>query len=76
MEIVRHSYHCKKGKLKKKHLNYYDCANKLTGLKKENEWLKEANSQSLQQTLKDLDTAYDFTPARRLVITVDISTKI
>jgi len=45
--------------LKKKHLNYYDCANKLTGLKKENEWLKEANSQALQQTLKDLDTAYN-----------------
>jgi len=45
--------------LKKKHLNYYDCANKLTELKKENEWLKDANSQSLQQTLKDLDTAYN-----------------
>ena len=45
--------------LKKKHLNYYDCANKLTGLKKENEWLKEANSQSLQQALTDLDTAYN-----------------
>lgn len=45
--------------LKKKHLNYYDCANKLTELKKENEWLKNANSQSLQQTLKDLDTAYN-----------------
>ena len=45
--------------LKKKHLNYYDCANKLTGLKKENEWLKEANSQALQQTLKDLDAAYN-----------------
>lgn len=45
--------------LKKKHLNYYDCANKLTELKKENEWLKEANAQSLQQTLKDLDTAYN-----------------
>lgn len=45
--------------LKKKHLNYYDCANKLTELKKENEWLKNANSQSLQQTVKDLDTAYN-----------------
>lgn len=45
--------------LKKKHLNYYDCANKLTELKKENEWLKEANSQSLQQTLKDLDITYN-----------------
>ena len=49
----------KEKELKKKHLNYYDCANKLTGLKKENEWLKEANSQALQQTLKDLDTAYN-----------------
>jgi len=45
--------------LKKKHLNYYDCANQLTDLKKKNEWLKEANSQSLQQTLKDLDTSYN-----------------
>ena len=45
--------------LKKKHLNYYDCANKLTFLKKNNDWLKKSNSQSLQQTLKDLDTAYN-----------------
>ena len=45
--------------LKKKYLNYYDCANKLTCVKKENEWLKKANSQVLQQTLKDLDTAYN-----------------
>lgn len=45
--------------LKKKHLNYYDCANQLTKLKIKNEWLKEANSQSLQQTLKDLDIAYN-----------------
>lgn len=45
--------------IKKKHLNYYDCANKLTELKKESEWLNEANSQSLQQTLKDLDTGYN-----------------
>lgn len=45
--------------LVKKHLNYYDCASRLTELKKGNEWLKDANSQSLQQTLKDLDTAYN-----------------
>lgn len=45
--------------LKKKHLNYYDCANQLPDLKKKNEWLKEANSQSLQQALKDLDTSYN-----------------
>ena len=30
--------------LKKKHLNYYDCANKLTFLKKDNDWLKKSNS--------------------------------
>ena len=45
--------------LKKKHLNYYNCANSLTKLKKEKEWLKKANAQSLQQALKDLDTAYN-----------------
>lgn len=45
--------------LKKKHLNYYDCANHLADLKKKNKWLKEANAQSLQQTLKDLDTSYN-----------------
>lgn len=49
----------KEKELKKKHLNYYDCANQLTELKTKNKWLKEANSQSLQQTLKDLDTAYN-----------------
>jgi putative transposase len=49
----------KEKNLKKKHLNYYDCANKLTILKKENEWLKDANSQSLQQVLKNLDIAYN-----------------
>lgn len=49
----------KEKELKKKHLNYYDCANKLTELKTKNKWLKEANSQSLQQTLKDLDTDYN-----------------
>ena len=49
----------KEKELKKKHLNYYDCANQLTDLKKKNEWLKESNSQSLQQTLKDLDIAYN-----------------
>ena len=49
----------KEKELKKKHLNYYDCANQLTELKTKNKWLKEANSQALQQTLKDLDTAYN-----------------
>jgi len=49
----------KEKELKKKHLNYYDCANQLTELKTKNEWLKDANSQSLQQTLKDLDISYN-----------------
>ncbi len=41
-------------------LNYYANAKSLTGLKKETEfsWLKEVNSQSLQASLKHLDTAY------------------
>jgi putative transposase len=45
----------------KKTLNYYDCANELTKVKKQEEynWLKEVNSQTLQHTLRDLDTAYN-----------------
>jgi putative transposase len=41
-------------------LNYYDNARDLTTLKNTEEysWLKECNSQSLQSTLKHLDTAY------------------
>jgi putative transposase len=44
----------------KKSLNYHDNAKALTLLKKsaDFEWLKEVNSQSLQASLKDLDTAY------------------
>lgn len=42
----------------KKSLNYYDNAKALTLLKKEFEWLTEVNSQALQASLKDLDTAY------------------
>ena len=44
----------------KKSLNYYDNANDLTQLKKDENyiWLKEINSQSLQSSLKNLDTAY------------------
>jgi putative transposase len=38
--------------------NYYkDCAT-LTNLKKELPWISEANSQSLQQELKNLDVAF------------------
>jgi putative transposase len=45
----------------KKSLNYYDNANDLTVLKKDEQfvWLKEINSQSLQSSLKNLDTAYN-----------------
>lgn len=44
----------------KKSLNYYDNAQTLVALKKTDEltWLKDINSQSLQASLKDLDTAY------------------
>ncbi len=42
-------------------LNYYDNASALTSLKKTDEynWLKEVNSQSLQQSLRNLDVAYN-----------------
>ena len=39
-------------------LNYQACCIDLTSLKQDIEWLKEADSQVLQQSLKDLDTAY------------------
>jgi len=44
----------------KESLTYYDNSKALTILKKDNEyeWLKDVNSQSLQASLKDLDTAY------------------
>lgn len=45
-------------KTNKKSLSYNDNANNLKELKKEYEWLKEVDSISLQQTLKDLDIAY------------------
>lgn len=45
----------------KKSLNYYDNASDLTVLKKDEQfvWLKEINSQSLQSSLRNLDTAYN-----------------
>ena len=45
----------------KKGLTYYDTANMLTELKKQEEfsWLKNTNSQSLQQSLRCLDVAYN-----------------
>ena len=45
-------------KEEQKSLNYSDNANNLKQLKKEYEWLKEIESTSLQQTLRDLDQAY------------------
>ena len=45
-------------KTEQKSLSYIDNANDLTNLKKEFDWLKEVDSISLQQTLKDLDRAY------------------
>lgn len=39
-------------------INYNGCSALLTQLKKELVWLKEADSTSLQSTLKDLDSAY------------------
>jgi putative transposase len=45
----------------KKTINYYDCSASLTKLKKKMEfaWLKQVNSQSMQASLRDLDTAYN-----------------
>ena len=42
----------------KQTFNYYCCANDLTKLKKEFEWLKQSDSTSLQSSLKDLDIAF------------------
>lgn len=39
-------------------LNYYDNAKDLTNLKKQSTWLSEVNSQTLQATLKNLESAY------------------
>lgn len=52
-------YLANKGK-KKQSLNYHDTAKMLTTLKQQPEtiWLKESNSQSLQQSLRHLDRAY------------------
>lgn len=42
----------------KETFNYYECEKDLTQLKKELTWLKEAESTSLQSSLKNLDRAY------------------
>ena len=51
----------KESYLNKTSLNYYDNANDLTQLKKNEEfiWLREINSQSLQSSLRNLDAAYN-----------------
>jgi len=45
-------------KSEQKSMSYNACANDLINLKKEHEWLKEIDSISLQQSLRDLDKAY------------------
>lgn len=47
---MRCDYYLQNKNVDKKSLNYYDCANILTELKKSKEtaWLKEVNSQTLQ----------------------------
>ncbi len=45
-------------KTEKKTLSFSECSNDLTKLKKELEWLKICDSVSLQQSLRDLDRAY------------------
>ena len=42
-----------------KGIRYNDMAKLLPSMKKEHEWLNEINSQSLQQTLMNLDTSFD-----------------
>lgn len=44
----------------KETMSYYACCDKLTALKRsdETEWLREADSKALQQSLRDLDNAY------------------
>lgn len=57
---VRSDFYLQNKNAVKKGLNYHDTALMLTELKdkEEFEWLKEVNSQSLQQTLRQLDNAY------------------
>lgn len=42
----------------KENISYFSLGKKLTQLKKEIEWLKEVNAQSLQMSLRNLDSAY------------------
>ncbi|NLV76068.1 MAG: transposase, partial [Tissierellia bacterium] len=45
-------------KTEQKSLSYSKCSSLLTELKKEKEWLKEVDKFALQNSIKDLDTAY------------------
>ena len=45
-------------KIEQKSLSYSKCSSLLTQLKKDKEWLKEPDKFSLQNSLKDLDSAY------------------
>ena len=60
LELRENYYKEHKNDKQKKGLNYYDTGRFLRELKRKEEykWLKEANSQSLQQTLMDLDKAF------------------
>jgi putative transposase len=60
LELRETYYKEHKNDKQKKGLSYYDTARLLKELKQKEEykWLKEANSQSLQQTLMDLDKAF------------------
>lgn len=51
---VREQYYAKNKKL----FTFYECCKDLTALKKENNWLKDVDSSSLQNSLRDLDNAY------------------
>lgn len=58
--VYNHYLALKKAKYEadKSNMSYYDCAKDLTLLKKENEWLKEVDSHALQQSLHNLDKAF------------------
>jgi putative transposase len=60
LELRENYYKEHRNNKAKKGLNYYDTARFIKELKQKEEykWLKEANSQSLQQTLMDLDKAF------------------
>ena len=57
---VRSDYYLQNKNAEKKSLNYHDTALMLTEMKDKEEykWLNEVNSQTMQQTLRQLDNAY------------------